>query len=73
MVKKITFSNQHSTIEDIEAFYFHSEKSSSLHFIETNSFFIGYSKLELESELREYKNSLDRMCSRSISYVRSSF
>lgn len=63
MAKKITFSNTHSTIEDIEAFYFHSEKSSSLHFIETNDFFIGYSKFELENELREYKNSFDRMCS----------
>ena len=40
MVKKITFSNKHSTIEDIEAFYFHSEKSSSLHFIETNNFLL---------------------------------
>src|SRR5699024_1674162 len=61
MVKKVRFSEQHSTIEEIEKFYFYSEQSLIPYFSERNSYFTGFSILELNNELREHKLALDRM------------
>lgn len=62
---KVTFSDQHSTIDDIEAYYVDSEISLDLYFDASSQEdrFFGYSLLELQDELKNRKNSLDRMCS----------
>jgi len=61
MVKKVRFSQKHSTIEDIEKFYFYSEQALIPYFSERNSYFTGFSISELDKEIREHRLVLDRM------------
>lgn len=63
MAKIISFSNQHSKIENVEYYYFHSSKSLDLYFNKNNTYFTGYSSSELKDELKENIEILDRMCS----------
>ena len=62
MANKISFSNQHSTLEDIERFHYFNENALRLYFTENNLEFIGFTKQELEANLTENLNNLDRMC-----------
>ncbi|KAF3978157.1 MAG: hypothetical protein HFP77_03365 [Methylococcales symbiont of Iophon sp. n. MRB-2018] len=70
--KKTSFTKFHSTIEDIEEYYVDSEDSlNSFYDVDFNSGeisvkFFGYSKKELFDELKERKETLDRMCSLEI-------
>lgn len=67
--KKTSFTNSHSAIEDIEEYFTDSEGSlNSFYNInivsgQVSAKFIGYSKEELLHELKERKDTLDRMCS----------
>lgn len=67
--KKTLFTNSHSTIEDIERYYVDSEGSlNSFYDVdfdsgEISAKFFGYSKEEVFDELKERKETLDRMCS----------
>ncbi|MBN1006960.1 hypothetical protein [Amphritea pacifica] len=67
--KKTSFTNSHSTIEDIENYYVDSEDSLTSYYDvdfesgEISAKFIGYSKDEIFGELKERKETLDRMCS----------
>ncbi|WP_446808936.1 hypothetical protein ACH50O_16985 [Methylomonas sp. 2BW1-5-20] len=67
--KKTSFTNKHSTIEDIERYYVDSEGSLNSYYDidfesgEISAKFIGYSKEEVFNELKERKETLDRMCS----------
>jgi hypothetical protein len=70
--KKTSFTNKHSAIEDVEEYYVDSEYSLNL-FYDINlglgqvpSKFVGYTKGELLDELKERKETLDRMCSLEI-------
>ncbi|WFO52531.1 hypothetical protein [Aeromonas veronii] len=67
--KKTSFTNEHSTINDVEGYYVDSEASLKL-FYNVNlqnspipARFFGYSKNEIFDELKERKETLDRMCS----------
>ncbi len=68
-MQKITFSHQHSSLQDIEEYYVDSENSLNHYFVTSNSVseisvrFIGYSKDEIGKELKERKDTLDRSCS----------
>jgi len=59
----IKFSNQHSTIEEIEQFYFHSLTSLNYYFDEKSGYFIGYSRTELHQERKDHLRCLERMIS----------
>lgn len=61
MVNKVSFSDKHSTIEEIEKFYLYSTQSLIPYFSEENSNFIGFTISELNNELKEHKLALDRM------------
>lgn len=61
MVSKVRFSDNYSSIEDIEKFYYYSNESFKPYFTEHNSYFFGYSIPELNIELSEHKLTLDRM------------
>lgn len=67
--KKTSFTNTHSTIEDIENYYVDSEGSLTSYYEvdfesgEISAKFIGYSKDDIFGELKERKETLDRMCS----------
>ncbi|CAN2042359.1 hypothetical protein GMMP15_780002 [Candidatus Magnetomoraceae bacterium gMMP-15] len=69
MTNKVSFSREHSSLEDIEEYYTDSESALNYYFDlsgEDRIFsvrFIGYSKKEIENELRSRKELLDRMCS----------
>jgi hypothetical protein len=70
----IKFSNQHSTIEDINQFYFYGTSSLRHYFDEQNEYFWGYSKAELEIEFNVQLSSLERMVSLEIlSLLEASF
>ncbi|NOS75600.1 MAG: hypothetical protein HOP36_13935 [Methyloglobulus sp.] len=68
-VKKISFSNNHSAIVDIQEYYFDSEVSLNLFYDDglssgkISAKFVGYSKTELQEELKARKKTLDCMCS----------
>ncbi len=67
--KKTTFTNAHSTIGDIEGYYVDSESalnsfySVDLGLGEIPAKFFGYAAQEVFDELKERKETLDRMCS----------
>jgi len=67
--KKTSFTNSHSKIEDIEEYYVDSEDSLNTFYDvdfesgEISAKFLGYSKKEIFGELKERKETLDRMCS----------
>lgn len=67
--KNTSFTNAHSTIEEIERYYIDSEDSLNSYYdvdFESDEIlakFIGYSKDEAFNELKERKETLDRMCS----------
>lgn len=67
--KKISFSNSHSKIDQVEEYYIDSEESLNLYYSSNhiNSVFsgrfIGYSIEEIDRELKARKEFLDRMCS----------
>jgi len=67
--KKTSFSGQHTKIEQVQEYYSDSEESLNA-FYSVDLFgelfpakFIGYSKDEIDKELKERKATLDRMCS----------
>tara|TARA_B110000211_G_scaffold99557_2_gene115936 strand:+ start:7930 stop:8487 length:558 start_codon:yes stop_codon:yes gene_type:complete len=68
-IKKVAFSNQHSSLEDVEEYYVDSEDSLNHYFITSGSVggisarFIGYTKKEIGEELKTRKDTLDRACS----------
>lgn len=64
-LKKVSFSNVHSSISEIEEYYVDSEAALENYFSgnELSSRFIGYSLKMLQDELKEKKATLDRMCS----------
>jgi hypothetical protein len=66
-IKKVSFSQSHSSIEDIEEYYVDSEESLNYYFNPLNfgvipDRFIGYTKIEFDDELKTRKETLDRMC-----------
>lgn len=61
MVNKVSFSEKHSTIEEIEKFYFYSQQSLIPYFSEESSDFTGFTISELNSELKEHQLALDRV------------
>lgn len=61
MVNKVSFSKKHSTIEEIEKFYFYSHQSLIPYFSEKSSDFTGFTISELNSELKEHQLALDRV------------
>lgn len=67
--KKTSFTNTHSTIDDIEGYFVDSEDSLNSYYDvdlelgQISAKFVGYSKEELFGELKERKETLDRMCS----------
>lgn len=70
-INKVAFSKSHSSIDDIEEYYVDSEGSLNHYFNPSNlatipSKFIGYTKDEFANELRNRKETLDRMCSLEI-------
>ncbi len=64
-LKKVAFSNIHSSITDIEEYYVDSQAALEYYFsgTEVSSRFIGYSVKMLQDELKQRKTTLDRMCS----------
>lgn len=64
-IKKVAFSQSHSSIDDIEDYYIDSEESLNHYFNSAMvpARFIGYTKNELDNELKDRKQTLDRMCS----------
>jgi hypothetical protein len=65
---KVSLSNDHSSIEEIEEFYVDSETALTYYFNpssfkEIPSHFVGYTKIEFDNELKTRKETLDRMCS----------
>ena len=70
--KKISFSNTHTTLDEVEYYYVDSEESlnsffnSSVSLNKISARFIGYSKVEIDDELKTRKHTLDRMCSLEI-------
>lgn len=67
-ISKVSFSKSHSTITEIEEYYVDSEGSLNFYFNPSNltivpAKFIGYTKEELANELKNRKETLDRMCS----------
>lgn len=68
MSKKVAFSNEHSTLEDIEQYFFDSERALESYFLGDTvpPSFVGYTFIELQDELKSRKESLDRMCSLEI-------
>ena len=68
-MKKISFSNMHSKIEHI--YEYHTDSGASLNAYyrfdpikdAVPAKFIGYSREEIDRELKERKETLDRMCS----------
>ncbi len=66
---KVAFSQEHSSIDDVEEYYVDSTASLDNFFnfaTATVSFparFIGYTKSDLDDELKSRKDTLDRMCS----------
>jgi hypothetical protein len=69
MASKVSFSRQHSSLEDIEAYYSDSESALNYYFepsdVASNfpARFIGYNRKEIDDELKSRKEALDRMCS----------
>lgn len=61
---KVSFSNSHSSIDDVMTYYIDSEEALNLFFDpnHVSARFIGYSKNELDDELKIRKNTLDMMC-----------
>ena len=71
MVKKVSFSNQHLSLNEIEAYYSDSENALNNFFDASIAAkfplrFFGYSKIEIDAELKYRKEELDRMCSLEI-------
>ena len=68
MSNKVAFSNEHSTLEDIEQYFFDSERALESYFLGDTvpASFVGYTLYELQDELKSRKESLDRMCSLEI-------
>jgi hypothetical protein len=70
--KKIAFSNAHSKIDDIEVYYIDSEDALNTYYNigrfgrEIPVKFVGCSQEEVDQELKERKETLDRMCSLEI-------
>lgn len=70
--KKTSFSGQNTRIEQVEEYYSDSEESLNAFYgfdLLGGGFpakFIGYSKDEVDKELKERKEALDRMCSLEI-------
>lgn len=67
--KKTSFSGQHTKLEVVEEYYTDSEESLNA-FYNVNLLtgtipakFIGYTRQEIDNELKERKKILDRMCS----------
>lgn len=65
MPKKVSFSNEHSNLEEIEEYYFDSDQALQQYFLSPTVApkFIGYTLIELQSELKNRTENLDRMCS----------
>lgn len=67
--KKTAFSNAHSEIGDVEEYYTDSETSlNTFYRIDLSSSvipakFVGYTKAQIDEELKARKETLDRMCS----------
>jgi len=68
MANKVSFSNQQSSLDEIEAYYSDSERALNHFFdmsVAASQFplrFLGYSKIQLNAELKSRKEHLDRMC-----------
>lgn len=67
--KKTSFSNEHSKIEQVQEYYSDSEDSLNSYYSymvsegSAPAKFIGYSLEEINEELKDRKDTLDRMCS----------
>lgn len=67
--KKTSFSNKHSKIEQVQEYYSDSEDSLNSYYSymvsegSAPAKFIGYSLEEINKELKDRKDTLDRMCS----------
>jgi hypothetical protein len=70
MANKVSFSEQHGSLEDIEEYYVDSENALNCYYEPSSAGripkFIGYTKEEIGNELKSRKESLDRMCSLEI-------
>jgi hypothetical protein len=68
MARKISssFSGKHSSLEEIEEYYFDSESALNCYYNFSNVCnmpkFVGYTKKEINNELKSRKEWLDRMC-----------
>jgi len=68
-MKKVSLSNHHSTLEDIEEYYVDGESSLNFYFSSSSTVsaisarFLGYTNKEIGEELKIRKDTLDRMCS----------
>lgn len=66
---KVAFSNEHSSIEDVEEYYVDSAASLNGYFnfstaiVSFSARFVGYSRADFDAELKSRKDTLDRMCS----------
>ncbi len=69
---KISFTNTHTTLDEVGDYYVDSEASLNSFFNinlsagQIPARFVGYSKSELDEKLKTRKNTLDRMCSLEI-------
>lgn len=69
---KVAFSKEHSSIEEVEDYYVDSAASLDNYFnfsaatVPFPSRFVGYSRSDLDAELKDRKDTLDRMCSLEI-------
>jgi hypothetical protein len=70
MVNKVSFSDQQGSLEDIEEYYVDSQNALNYYYEPSNADripkFFGYTKKEIDNELKLRKESLDRMCSLEI-------
>ena len=64
-MSKVAFSSAHSSLSEIAGYYSDSEYALEAFYFELHpgDRFLGYSKEELQEELKERKQVLDRMCS----------
>ena len=71
-LKRVLFSNINASLEDVEEYYVDSDESLKAYFVPGHepgvalARFIGYTKTELDDELKMRKETLDRMCSLEI-------
>lgn len=76
--KKVSFSNEVLSIQEIADYYSRSEKALRAFYLDNKQYFVGYTLDEIEEELDKYISELDKSCSFAVlatieAYIRVDF